>query len=117
MLVVTPCLHWGETIAGYNQARKNVIPLDIKFLLSLSDKVLTIIEVNRDVFDKFDKGGIDGEGKFLYRSPIFPREVFESRKADFTKIQNTYTWLSWNFADAYVKKHLVSSAVTADIIH
>lgn len=117
MLVVTPCLHWGETIAGYNQARKNVIPLDIKFLLSLSDKALAVIEVNKDVFDKFDKGGIDGEGKFLYRLPISPREVFESRKADFTKIQNTYTWLSWNFADAYVKTHLANITVAATINH
>lgn len=117
ILVVSACVHWDETIVEYNLARKNVIPLDIKFLLSLSDKTLPILEANKDVFDKNDRQRINGEGQYLFRSPHSSKEVFDERKADFLKSQNTYTWLSWNFADAYVKKHLVSSAVTADIIH
>ena len=117
VLVVMACVHWDENIAAYNLARKNVIPLDIKFLLSLSDKTLPVIEANKDVFDKSDNEGIDGEGKFLYHSPLSPKEVFESRKVDFAKIQSTYTWLSWNFADAYVKKHLANTPVAATINH
>jgi hypothetical protein len=115
ILIFSACVHWDEMIANYNLARKNVIPLDIKFLLSLSDKTLPVLEANSDVFDKYDNQRIDGEGQYLYRSTLSPKEVFKNRKVDFITAQNTYTWLSWNFADAYVKKQLANIAVTTAI--
>jgi hypothetical protein len=115
ILVVSACVHWDEAIANYNLARKNVIPLDMKFLLSLSDKILPVLEANSDVFDKYENQRINGEGQYLYRSPLSPKEVFKNRKANFIVTQNTYTWLSWNFADAYVKKHLAKTSLTAKI--
>jgi hypothetical protein len=115
ILVVSACVHWDEAIANYNLARKNVIPLDMKFLLSLSDKILPVLEANSDVFDKYENQRINGEGQYLYRSPLSLKEVFNNRKADFITTQNTYTWLSWNFADAYVKKHLAKTSLTAKI--
>lgn len=115
ILIFSACVHWDEMIADYNLARKNVIPLDIKFLLSLSDKTLPVLEANSDVFDKYDNQRIDGEGQYLYFSTLSPKEIFKNRKADFITAQNTYTWLSWNFADAYVKKQLANIAVTTAI--
>lgn len=115
ILVVSACVHWDETIADYNLARKKNIPLDIKFLLSLSDKTLPVLEANSDVFDKYDNQRIDGEGQYLYRSQLSPKEVFENRKMYFLKTQNNYTWLSWNLADAYVRKHLTNIPVTTTI--
>jgi hypothetical protein len=113
ILVVSACIHWDETIAEYNLARKNIIPQDIKFLLSLSDKALPLLEANKDIFDKKNGQRGDGEGAYWYRSALSPKEFFENRKAAFFKTQDTYNWLSWNFADAYVKKHLNTGIVTA----
>jgi Domain of unknown function (DUF4173) len=107
ILVVSSCIHWDETIAKYNLARKNTISLDVKFLLSLSDKVLPVLEKNTDVLDSPGKPVINGEeGEFLYRSPLTPRQLFENRKKEFYEAQKTYTWLSWNMTDDYVKKEL-----------
>ena len=52
LLVFATAVHWDETIAGYNLARKSFIPPDVHFLLSLSDKTLPLLEKNRDVLEK-----------------------------------------------------------------
>lgn len=109
LLVVASCIHWDETIAEYNLARKNTIPLDIKFLLSLSDKTFPVIEKNKDVLERASNVNLVGEGEYLYRSSLTPKQVFENRKQAFFTLQNEYTWLSWNMADDYVKKQLAHS--------
>ncbi|MBC7510397.1 MAG: DUF4173 domain-containing protein [Ferruginibacter sp.] len=116
ILVVASCVHWDEEIAIYNLARKNIIPLDIKFLLSLSDKTLPIVEANKDVLDKYNSSRIDGEGEIVYSSPLTPKEVFEIRKNNFIKQQSGYTWLSWNYADDYVARHLPKNTLVVAII-
>ncbi len=115
ILVAASSIHWDEQIATYNLARKNTIPLDIKFLLSLSDKTLPIVEANKDVLDKYSTSRIDGEDEMTDKSQLSLKEVFEIRKKDFINEQAGYTWLSWNYADEYVIKHLsktVNIAVT-----
>lgn len=104
MLVASSCIHWDETIAKYNLARKDTISLDVEFLLSLSDKVLPQLEKNADVLDGIGNAGANEEGEYLYRSSLTPRQVFENRKKEFLAAQKAYTWLSWNMADDYVKK-------------
>ena len=52
LLVFASTVHWDETIARYNLARKSSIPLDIHFLLSLSDKTLPLIENNKELLEK-----------------------------------------------------------------
>jgi hypothetical protein len=108
LLVAGSCVHWDEIIASHNLANKNTVPLDVKFLLTLSDKALPLIEKNQDVLDE-NKPGVKGEGDFLYRSSLSFREVFYQRKKDFLNQQKTYTWLSWNVADQYVKKFFSQS--------
>ncbi|MBC7886609.1 MAG: DUF4173 domain-containing protein [Ferruginibacter sp.] len=119
VLVAASCIHWDETIARYNLARKDTITLDVKFLLSLSDKVLPELEKNADVLDRTSKPGEHEEGEYLYRSSLTPRQVFENRKKEFSAAHKTYTWLSWNMADSYVKKELMEIAIkhTSTIIN
>ncbi len=105
LLVTASCIHWDETIASYNLARKNSIPLDIEFLLSLSDKTLPVLDANQDIFNK--QGIVTGEGELLYRHNISPKEFFEQRKQNFINEQTTYNWLSWNYADEEVKKYFL----------
>jgi hypothetical protein len=101
LLVAASCIHWDETMAAYNLSKKATIPVDVKFLLTLSDKTLPLLEANSDVLDKLQTDA-DGEGALLNRSDKTPRQQFEIRRQEFLEKQQQYTWLSWNRADAWV---------------
>ena len=109
LLVLTSCIHWDETIASYNLSQKDHIELDVKFLLSLSDKTLPLLEKNLDVLSPKKATISDGEGAYLYRGSLNYSQVFEQRKIDFFMAMKNYSWLSWNLADEYVKKQLMTS--------
>lgn len=113
LLVATSCIHWDETIAKYNLAHKSTIPVDIKFLLTLSDKTLPLLEKNLDVLNV--KQQVAGEGEYLYRSGLTPRELFERRKISFFEKQKNYSWLSWNAPDNYVKQNLTGPILTSSV--
>lgn len=113
LLVAASCVHWDETIARYNLAHKSTVPLDVKFLLSLSDKTLPLLEKNQDIL--IDKRIVQGEGEYLNPSQLTAPEVFEQRKKEFFTSQKTYSWLSWNASDAYVKKNLPKSVLTSSL--
>ncbi|MEO6729630.1 MAG: DUF4173 domain-containing protein [Ferruginibacter sp.] len=115
IMVAASCIHWDETIARYNLARKDGIVVDVKFLLSLSDKVLPVIEKNIEVLDRRDTANIDGEGKYLYRSSLTYRQIFENRKEEFSAAQKQWTWLSWNMADDYVRRELSKKTSTSSV--
>ena len=106
ILVTASCIHWDETIAKYNLARKNTIELDVDFLLTLSDKVLPVLEKNIDALDRKSTDDKNKEGSMLYRSSLTPKQVFEERKLDFYNQQKAHTWLSWNVADDEIKSEL-----------
>lgn len=116
VLVISSCVHWDETIAEYNLSRKSVLPLDVKFLLSLSDKTLPLLDKNQDVLTRtFISSPYNDEGDTYYRGQLSAKEYFERRKKDFFEEQKNYTWLSWNAADNYVKENLQQTAVAASI--
>ena len=114
LLVAASCVHWDETIASYNLARKNTIPVDVKFLLTLSDKALPLLEQNPDVLDS-NTDTVKGEGEYLYRSVLTPRQLFEERKKNFTEEQQKLSWLSWNHTDAYVKNKFQLNTITSSL--
>ena len=114
MLVISSTIHWDEYIATYNLAHKQSIPIDVKFLLSLSDKTLPVIEQNKDVLEESFLSRDFGEADYLYRGGVTPKQFFETRKKEFFEEQKHYTWLSWNEADAYVKSHLQQNTLTAE---
>jgi hypothetical protein len=108
LLVVSSCIHWDEFIAEYNLARKDTIPLDVKFLLSLSDKTLPIIEQYKAVLIKESNLPGDKDG---VPSDINVQECIEQREHDFMEEQKGYSWLSWNESDSYTKKHLSAEII------
>ena len=108
LLVLASIVHWDETVAQYNLARKSTIPVDIGFLLSLSDKTLPLIEKNQDVLLKDTASG----RRYFYDDSFYNAvTLFEYRKKTFMDLQANYTWLSWNLADASVKKELSTKTV------
>lgn len=97
LLVFASAVNWDTTIAGYNLGRKSSVPVDVHFLLSLSDATLPLIEKNKDVLEKH----VEGRSAAL--------DFFEYRKRVFIETQHSYSWLSWNVADANVMNTLNTS--------
>ncbi|HEY5408677.1 MAG TPA: DUF4173 domain-containing protein [Ginsengibacter sp.] len=106
LLVLASLINWDETIATYNLARKSTIPLDVPFLLSLSDKTLPLLQKNGDVLEKYSS--VDEQ--FYYDGSFHNAiDFFKYRKENFLLQQNRYTWLSWNLTDDFVKKELAGN--------
>jgi hypothetical protein len=110
LLVFASAFHWDKNIAEYNIARKSLVPVDVSFLLSLSDEALPIIQKHKEVLanDKYDKFYYNGNyyNAFMY---------FEYRKKDFFTEQKQYTWLSWNATDAKVKRELSTTTPVSSL--
>jgi hypothetical protein len=114
LLVTTSCIHWDETMARYNLAHKQTIPVDVHFLLTLSDKTLPLLAQNPDVLDaKINEGPVETENPD--RKELSPRQEFEERVKDFNEAQQKYSWLSWNRADAYVKKQFQNNNIMSSL--
>ena len=107
LLVFASFFNIDETMAEYNLERKSFIPVDVSFLLSLSDDILPLLENNRDVLK------VNGDS-FYYKGSHYNSAInlFEFRKKEFLEKQERYTWLSWNAADAHIKKFLSTSSGT-----
>ena len=112
LLILASVINWDETIATYNLARKSTIPLDVPFLLSLSDKTLPVLQKNEDVLEKYSPF----DEQFYYNGSFHNAlDFFEYRKENFLLQQRNYTWLSWNLADAGVKKELTGNSHLSSI--
>jgi hypothetical protein len=105
LLVGASCVHWDETIARYNITHKNSIPLDVPFLLTLSDKALPLLQANSVLFDDISDQNITSPGSRADYS-LSTKEIFKLRKEHFLLQQASYSWLSWNKADEEVKSAL-----------
>lgn len=88
ILTLATTIHWDEFIARYNLQRKNEVPLDVPFLLSLSDKTLPLLDQHKAGFQKPEE------------------QALQERKTDFIKRQEERSWLSWNYSDDYIRKYL-----------
>ena len=117
ILVISSCINWDESIAKYNLTRKNSIALDVQFLLTLSDKVLPLLQKNKDVLDR--KTSLIADVEFVDDSTVHitPMQIFENRKTAFFLAHKNYSWLSWNMADATIKNELLTEKQTAVVTH
>ncbi len=118
LLVLASTIHWDEFIASYNLQRKDRVPLDAEFLLTLSDKTLPLLDANLEVFKKRqaemprESSDSDSEIDSWSRNKIcdtcFAEQIL-ARKDLFLQRQSHLSWLSWNYADAatarYFKDH------------
>jgi hypothetical protein len=114
LLVLASTIHWDEFIAGYNLQRKDRVPLDAEFLLTLSDKTLPLLEANLEVFKKRQaeipkelsdsRSGSDSWSRGNTCDTCFVEQIL-ARKDLFLQQQSHRTWLSWNYADAYTAQY------------
>lgn len=118
LLVLASTIHWDEFIASYNLQRKDRVPLDAEFLLTLSDKTLPLLDANLGAFKKRqaemprESSGTEIESDSWSRNKTcdtcFAEQIL-ARKDLFLQRQSHLSWLSWNYADAvtaqYFKDH------------
>ena len=102
LLVLASFIDFDSAIAKYNIDRKSTVPVDVAFLLSLSDRTLPLIEANKDVIEA------DKLHSFYFKGNYFHSgiEWLQYREKDFLERQQQYSWLSWNMADATAKDAL-----------
>ena len=114
LLVVATTIHWDEFIASYNLQRKDRVPLDAEFLLTLSDKTLPLLEANLDAFKKAQlkvgeassSPGSDSWSSSGTRicDTCFAEQLL-ARKDLYIQQQSNLSWLSWNYADASTARY------------
>ena len=100
LLIVLSTINWDVVIARHNLAHNYEHPIDIRFLLSLSDKTLAIVDRNSKVLTDNGYSNIyeRGEG-FSYP------EYFEIRKQRFIIRKEKEGWQSWNLAEQRVLEY------------
>ncbi|MBO9633900.1 MAG: DUF4173 domain-containing protein [Chitinophagaceae bacterium] len=109
VLVLASTIHWDELIAGYNLARKDKLDLDVPFLLSLSDKTIPLLEKNIDFLQALENKAPAKMERDFYSAGSCGScyvEQLKYKEKQFLKNQSAYSWLSWNYADSYVKRYL-----------
>jgi hypothetical protein len=115
VLVLATTIHWDEFIAGYNLKRKDTIELDVPFLLSLSDKALPLLDTNivhlqkRENSLKTPAESVDN----VYVCDSCFIEQLKMRETEFLQKQKQYSWLSWNYADAWTKRYFEKKKLVA----
>jgi Domain of unknown function (DUF4173) len=105
LLVIGSSVNWDVYIAKYNISHRENIPLDITYLLTFSDKTLPVLAENRQVLRDREKE-LNNNKVMLARCVGCIDEIINSREAKYLEEQWTYTWLSYNYTDATIKKRL-----------
>lgn len=99
LLVLASTVHWDEFIVSYNLKRRNTIELDVPFLLSLSNKALPLLDTNIVFLQNLENKLRQSPGNDDYIARL------QQRKAEFVHDQKGFSWLSWNYADAYTARY------------
>lgn len=115
VLVLATTVHWDEFIAGYNLKRKDTVELDVSFLLSLSDKALPLLDTNIVDLQKREKNlrpltANDVDVNVCSNCYI---EQLKKRETEFIQKQKQFSWLSWNYADAYTGRYFKKKGLIA----
>jgi hypothetical protein len=102
--IIATFFQWDVMIARYNIENRNTILLDADFLLTLSDHALPVLQQHAELFSK---------KKFITRQEYVAEDdngnditVLDYRIRNFLAEQKSYSWLSWNIADAQTTRQL-----------
>lgn len=105
LLVVSTVVNWDVLIVNHNLSRKNEIVMPVNYMIQLSPSVLPILDKNRTEIPRHEylmkeKGFWDAD----YCEGCAIRNL-DDRIERYTHKMTTYSWLSWNNADAKLKTY------------
>ena len=112
LFVISTMIDWDMLIAKYNVRRSDTVKLDLPFLLSLSDRVLPVLDANMALL-KQRETEINAYGANIARCSNCVEQLVQDRRKNYLREQLTYSWLSWNYADAITKKYLNKPVLVA----
>jgi hypothetical protein len=99
LLVAGSLVQWDTLIAKYNIAHRETAPLNLPYLLTLSDKILPVLNENLPVLKEREKE-LNGQGVYLGRCTDCIGTIVLENSKRYMEMQQQYSWLSWNFTDA-----------------
>lgn len=114
LLVAGSLVQWDVWIAGYNIAHRQTAPLNLPYLLTLSDKVLPVLDAHLPVLKEREKE-LNAKGIYMGRGNASLDEVLNGRLKDYRETLQQYSWLSWNYTDAKEKAYFLKKPVPAAI--
>jgi hypothetical protein len=107
VLTATTVIQWDIVIAKYNIAHMSTVPLNLNYLLSLSDKVLPVIQENLPALKEREKhlnaALLNENDRSL---PLVV--ILAQRKSLYLHYQQSYSWLSWNFTDQWERTYFIN---------
>lgn len=102
LLVTGSLVQWDVFIAEYNIAHRRTAPLNLPYLLTLSDKVLPVLHTNLPILKEREKE-LNAKEIYMGRCSNCIEAVIQQRVNIYNETQQKYSWLSWNYTDAQEK--------------
>lgn len=104
-MTIGSMIDWDSLIARYNIAHHKTIPLDVAFLLKLSDNAIPILQENIEVLENRE-AELNAKKIYPFRHAGFLPLLMNEKVGSFLARKQEETWLSWNKADADVLRYL-----------
>ena len=111
LLVLGGLVQWDVLIAKYNIEHSKRVPLDLPFLLELSDNTLPVLDANLFVLKEREKD-LNQQNISVGRCNNCIEEILSARAAAYVQKQQKYSWLSWNVTDANEKAYFLKKTAS-----
>jgi hypothetical protein len=109
VMMAGSAVQWDALIARYNISHSDKVPLDIRFLISLSDEALPVLDQNLPLLQKREKELADPPVRLKESGGL--ANFLLTRKRQFLLSHQDRSWLSWNLADQSVRSYVLRSQV------
>tara|TARA_B110000211_G_C14042601_1_gene537448 strand:- start:105 stop:1613 length:1509 start_codon:yes stop_codon:yes gene_type:complete len=100
ILVISALFNWDGIIASHNFEHAETKNIDYIFELSMSDKVLPILDQNRDRLALNNNKYKNSNYSFSWTKSQTLLEKLDQRIVDFKLKEAKRSWLSWNYSDS-----------------
>jgi hypothetical protein len=107
LLVAGSMVQWDVLITKYNIAHRQTAPLNLPYLLTLSDKVLPVLNENLPVLKEREKE-LNAKNIYMGGTTEPLEKIIAARLASYKNEQQQYSWLSWNLTDASEKAYFMN---------
>ena len=101
LLVFSATINWDYTIAAYNLNHQNEIIMPVDYMVTLKNKALPLLDQHKEEL-RHHQQLMKQKGQWKYQCDnCFLREL-EISIAEYKEQNSSYSWLSWNLADASI---------------
>jgi len=106
ILISASLLNWDGIIAKHNLSHPFSNHMETSYLLSLSDKILPLIDQKQNILDQNLK-----YNTYADYAPYTYRQYYQIRVGTFQRVYDKKTWLSWNYQDWKANQYFKSKLI------